>query len=265
MFENREGQRVPEVVFHTIEGHQWRDQSTSELFAGKTVVVFALPGAFTPTCSSTHLPRYEALYQSFKNSGVDEVYCLSVNDAFVMQEWGCSQQAQRVRLIPDGSGEFTGGMGLLVNKDDLGFGDRSWRYSMLVRDGVIEKMFIEPDVPGDPFEVSDADTMLSYLNPAASRPSAVTVFSKPGCSHCDRARSYLENAGMQFEEIELGHGVSTATLAAVTGVTSTPRRPARGAFSPRCRRLALASENPRRFHNFCRGRWSRARRFRAVM
>jgi glutaredoxin-like protein len=223
MLENHEGQQVPQVVFHTRADHQWKDLSSDDLFAGKTVVVFALPGAFTPTCSSSHLPRYEALYSCFQDSGVDDVYCMSVNDAFVMDEWGRSQQAQRVKLIPDGSGAFARGMGLLVNKDDLGFGDRSWRYSMLVRDGVIEKMFIEPDVPGDPFEVSDADTMLAYLNPAIAKPRAVTVFSKPGCPHCDRARAYLRDAGMEFEEIELGHGLSASTLAAVAGATSTPQ------------------------------------------
>jgi glutaredoxin-like protein len=223
MHENREGQRVPDVVFRTRVNHDWKDVSSQELFAGRTVVVFALPGAFTPTCSSTHLPRYEALYDCFKRCGVDEIVCMSVNDAFVMDEWGKSQGVERVRLIPDGSGAFARGMGMLVNKDDLGFGDRSWRYSMLVRDGVVEKMFIEPDQPGDPFVVSDADTMLMHLDPQAVKPRAVTLFSKPGCPHCQRARSYLEAAGLRYEEIELGHGVSADTLAAVAGATSTPQ------------------------------------------
>lgn len=223
MLENREGQRVPDVVFRTREDHDWKDVSSQDLFAGRTVVVFALPGAFTPTCSSTHLPRYEALYDCFEGCGVDEIVCMSVNDAFVMDEWGRSQGVHRVRLIPDGSGAFARGMGMLVNKDDLGFGERSWRYSMLVRDGVVEKMFIEPDQPGDPFLVSDADTMLSYLDPQAIKPRAVTLFSKPGCPHCQRARSYLQAAGLRYEEIELGHGISADTLAAVAGATSTPQ------------------------------------------
>jgi len=223
MLENREGQRVPDVVFRTRVNHEWKDVSSEDLFAGRTVVVFALPGAFTPTCSSTHLPRYEALYDCFRDCGVDEIVCMSVNDAFVMDEWGRSQGVKRVRLIPDGSGAFARGMGMLVNKDDLGFGDRSWRYSMLVRDGVVEKMFIEPDQPGDPFIVSDADTMLSHLDPQAAKPRAVTVFSKPGCPHCQRARSYLDAAGLRYEEIELGHGISADTLAAVAGATSTPQ------------------------------------------
>ena len=147
---------------------EWRTLTSDDVFAGKTVVLFALPGAFTPTCSSTHLPRYEALYDDFKAAGVDEVACLSVNDAFVMYQWGQHQGASKVFLLPDGNGEFSRKMGMLVDKSNLGFGMRSWRYSMLVRDGVIEKMFVEPDAddncPTDPFEVSDADTMLAYVN-----------------------------------------------------------------------------------------------------
>ena len=223
MLKDQTGRNIPEVTFHTLVDQQWCDVTTREMFEGRTVVVFALPGAFTPTCSSTHLPRYEALYGAFKAQGVDEVMCISVNDAFVMEQWGRSQGVVNVRLIPDGSGTFTRELGMLVNKDDLGFGDRSWRYSMLVRDGVIEKMFIEPDVPGDPFEVSDADTMLHYLAPTAQPPKPVVMFSRPGCSHCGRARRLLNEAGLRFEEIELGHGVSNDTLMALVGVTSTPQ------------------------------------------
>lgn len=168
--------RVPQIVFKTrvrdesVEGpnpYRWQDVTSDELFAGKKIVLFSLPGAFTPTCSSTHLPGYEALYDEFKKLGVDEVYCLSVNDAFVMFQWGKAQEVKNVKLLPDGSGEFTKGMGMLVKKDNLGFGERSWRYSMYVEDGEIKKMFIEPgfmnDCPTDPFEVSDATTMLNYL------------------------------------------------------------------------------------------------------
>jgi len=141
--------------------------TTDEIFKGKKIVVFALPGAFTPTCSSTHLPGYEEKYDEFKALGVDEVICLSVNDAFVMFQWGKAQSVAKVRLLPDGSGEFTEKMGMLVKKDNLGFGKRSWRYSMFVDNGEVKKAFIEPgfsdDCPTDPFEVSDADTMLNYL------------------------------------------------------------------------------------------------------
>lgn len=167
---------IPNVTLKTrirnndIEGDnpfEWKDIDTQNFFAGKKVVLFALPGAFTPTCSTSHLPRYDELYEEFKAQGIDEVVCLSVNDAFVMYKWGQDQGNQNIFLMPDGSGEFTRQMGMLVKKDNLGFGMRSWRYSMLVDDGKIIKMFTEEnfgdDCPTDPFEVSDADTMLSYL------------------------------------------------------------------------------------------------------
>ena len=151
-------------------------------------MVFSLPGAFTPTCSSTHLPRYEALYDEIKAQGVDEIICLSVNDAFVMYQWGQHQKAEKVFLLPDGNGEFTRKMGMLVDKSNLGFGMRTWRYSMVVNDGNIEKLFAEPgyedNCPTDPFEVSDADTMLEFLAPGAEKPLDVTVFSRGGCPHC---------------------------------------------------------------------------------
>ncbi|MEH6583560.1 MAG: peroxiredoxin [Halioglobus sp.] len=168
--------RVPSVVFKTrvrdesVEGenpYRWEDKTTEDLFAGKKVVVFSLPGAFTPTCSSNHLPRYEELYDEFKAQGVDEIICVSVNDAFVMFKWGKEQGNENIFLLPDGNGEFTRKMGMLVDKSNIGFGMRSWRYSMVVNDGAIEKMFIEPEFadnsPTDPFEVSDADTILSYM------------------------------------------------------------------------------------------------------
>ncbi|MBD2552495.1 MAG: peroxiredoxin [Limnothrix sp.] len=173
--------RVPDVVFKTrvrdesVPGpnpFRWQDLSTQDLFGGKRVVLFSLPGAFTPTCSTSHLPRYEELYEEIKSLGVDAVVCLSVNDAFVMFQWGKQQNAQNVFLLPDGNGEFTRKMGMLVDKSNLGFGMRSWRYSMVVNDGAIEKMFIEPgygdNAPSDPFEVSDADTMLAYLKSVQS-------------------------------------------------------------------------------------------------
>jgi peroxiredoxin len=169
-------ERVPDVVFKTrvrdesVEGsnpYRWQDTTTQDIFGGKKVVVFSLPGAFTPTCSSNHLPRYEELYEEFKAQGVDTIICVSVNDAFVMFQWGLKVGAKNVSLLPDGNGEFTRKMGMLVEKSNLGFGMRSWRYSMLVNDGAIEKMFVEPDFAdnagGDPFEVSDADTMLAHL------------------------------------------------------------------------------------------------------
>jgi peroxiredoxin len=143
----REGQKIPQVVFKLRKGDEWEEVTSDELFAGKTVALFALPGAFTPTCSSTHLPGYEARSARLRAAGVDEIVCLSVNDAFVMNAWAQDQGAANVRLIADGNGDFSRGMGMLVDKRDLGFGERSWRYSMIVRDGVIEKMSNAAAVP----------------------------------------------------------------------------------------------------------------------
>ncbi len=223
MENNRENQQVPEVSFRCREADQWIDRSTTELFRGKTVVLFALPGAFTPTCSSSHVPRYNELADQFRANGIDEIYCLSVNDAFVMNAWKEDQQADRITFLPDGNGDFSEGMGQLVSKSDLGFGKRSHRYSMLVRDGVIEKMFIEADVPGDPFQVSDADTMLNYLNPEAEQKAAITLFARPGCGHCVRAKQLLDDRGLTYEEIRLGRDVSHQGLMAVTGRRTVPQ------------------------------------------
>ena len=173
--------RVPQVTFKTrvrdesVPGsnpYRWQDKTTQDIFGGKKVVVFSLPGAFTPTCSSNHLPRYDELYAEFKALGVDEIVCVSVNDAFVMFQWGKSVGNKHIFLLPDGNGEFTRKMGMLVDKSNVGFGMRSWRYSMLVNDCQIEKIFVEPDFgdncPVDPFQVSDADTMMAYLKGATS-------------------------------------------------------------------------------------------------
>jgi len=219
MPDSREGRRVPELTFLTRTEGEWKPLSTTELFAGKKIVVFSLPGAFTPTCSSSHVPRYQELAPTLQAQGVDEIVCVSVNDAFVMEAWRQDQHADRIRFIPDGNGDFTREMGMLVDKRDLGFGPRSWRYSMLVNDGVIEKMFIEPDVPGDPFEVSDADTMLDYLAPNATRPADIVLFTKPGCSHCARAKEALRTRGLDYEEVP----ANLRLLRAVSGRATTPQ------------------------------------------
>lgn len=169
-----EGARVPEETFKTrvrdeaVGGenpYRWQDITTHDIFSGKTVAVFSLPGAFTPTCSSTHAPGFEAAYDDFKAAGIDEVYCVSVNDAFVMKQWADKLGVEKVKMLPDGNGDFTRGMGMLVKKTNLGFGERSWRYSMLVKDGVIVKLFAEEglshECETDPFEVSDAQTLLA--------------------------------------------------------------------------------------------------------
>ena len=223
MLPNKEGQKVPSVTFRTRQNNEWIDLTTDELFAGKTVVVFSLPGAFTPTCSSTHVPGYNELAKVFKENGVDDIICISVNDTFVMNEWAKDQNAENVRFIPDGNGEFTEGMGMLVDTGDLGFGKRSWRYSMLVKDGTIEKMFIEPEEPGDPFKVSDANTMLNYINPQAVKPKLVSLFAKVGCPFCARAKQMLKDHGLEYEEIVLGKDISTRSLRAVTGALTVPQ------------------------------------------
>ncbi|MBI2993273.1 MAG: glutathione peroxidase [Gammaproteobacteria bacterium] len=220
---NREGQRVPQVTFKLRKDHEWVHVSSDQIFSGRTVAVFSLPGAFTPTCSSAHVPRYNELAPLFKRNGVDAIVCISVNDAFVMNEWQRDQNADYVQFIPDGSGEFTRGMGMLVNKDDLGFGERSWRYSMLVKDGVIEKMFVEPNKPGDPYEVSDADTMLDFINPNAGRPLDVTLFTREGCPFCRRAKGLLHDRDIGFDEILLDGEVTRRSLRAVAGAETVPQ------------------------------------------
>ena len=218
-----EGKRVPNVTFKTRENEQWKEVTTDQIFKGKTVAVFSLPGAYTPTCSSTHLPRYNELASTLKAKGVDEIVCISVNDAFVMNAWKRYQEAENITVIPDGNGEFTEGMGMLVDKASLGFGKRSWRYSMLVKDGVVQKMFIEPEKEGDPFEVSDADTMLKHLDPKAEPPEPVVIFAKPGCPHCARAKSLLDEHGVDYDEITLGGNVTSKTLRGVTGAGTWPQ------------------------------------------
>lgn len=174
--------RVPKVVFHTrvrnenIEGpnpFKWKEVTTDELFAGKKVVLFALPGAFTPACSDNHLPGYEHSFNSFVEQGIDRVICLSVNDAFVMFQWAKAHNIEKVFMLPDGNGEFTRKMGMLVERTNQGMGMRSWRYSMFVEDGVIQQLFAEPEFqdnpPGVPVRVSDAETMLNYLQSRGSK------------------------------------------------------------------------------------------------
>lgn len=167
---------VPDAIFRTRVRNEslggdnpfeWKDVTTSDIFKGKKVVVFSLPGAFTPTCSSRHLPRFEELHDEFLALGIDQIVCVSVNDAFVMYQWGQQQHADKVYLLPDGNAEFTRKMGMLIDKSNLGFGMRSWRYAMVVEDKQIKRMFVEAgysdNCADDPFEVSDADTVLDWL------------------------------------------------------------------------------------------------------
>ena len=172
-----DGHTIPQAVFKTrvrddsIAGsnpYRWQDIDSPDLFRGKRVVVFSLPGAFTPTCSNRQWPAFELAYEQMRAPGIDEVYCISVNDAFVMHNWAKSLELKNLKLIPDGSGHFTRRMGMLVNKDHLGFGYRSWRYAMVVDDGIIEKWFEEPGINDtgsdeDPYGETDPERILGYL------------------------------------------------------------------------------------------------------
>jgi glutaredoxin-like protein len=220
---NMEGKAVPQASWPTRVGQEWKKLTSDDLFANKKVVVFSLPGAYTPTCSSTHLPRYNQLAGLFKKHGVDNICCISVNDTFVMNAWLADQEADNITVVPDGNGKFTFDMGMLVDKEDLGFGKRSWRYSMLVNNGIVEKMFIEPNKPGDPFEVSDADTMLNYLAPGEGAPAEVSLFTKPNCPFCVDAKALLTKHGYDYEEIVLGKDASLSSLKAVSGRDTVPQ------------------------------------------
>jgi thioredoxin-dependent peroxiredoxin len=170
------GKKIPRVKLKTrvrdrtrkANPYRWKTVNTNNLFKNKKIVVFSLPGAFTPTCSSKHLPDFEKRYSDLKKRNIDDVYCLSVNDAFVMHNWKQKQKIKNIKIIPDGNGDFTRKMGALVKKNNLGFGDRSWRYSMLVDNGRIVKIFSEPNMSNnhetDPFSVSSVHNMINYID-----------------------------------------------------------------------------------------------------
>lgn len=159
--------RIPSVTFKFRIDGAFVDVTTDELFAGKRVVLFSLPGAFTPTCSSFQLPGFELDYQKFKDAGIDEIYCVSVNDGFVMNAWAEAQNIKNVKLIPDGNGDFTDGMNMLVGKFNLGFAMRSWRYAAVINDGNIEKLFEETgrcdEADSDPYEETTPEKLLHYV------------------------------------------------------------------------------------------------------
>ena len=179
------GDKIPSVMFHTrvrnenfvtddygdevctLGEYDWKDVTSDDICSDKNVIIFSLPGAFTPTCSTQQLPGFENLYNEFKEQGIDEIYCLSVNDAFVMNAWAESQKIKNVKVIPDGSGEFTKQMGMLVDKDNLGFGQRSWRYAMIVKNGIIDSMYVEQgkedNCDTDPYIISSPENILYHL------------------------------------------------------------------------------------------------------
>jgi thioredoxin-dependent peroxiredoxin len=163
----KEQYQVPQVEFVFRENGEFVNRTSAELFNGKRVVIFSLPGAFTPTCSAYQLPGFEEKYDDFIGSGIDDIYCLSVNDGFVMNAWAQDQNIEKVKLIPDGNAYFTRSMGMLVNKSNLGFGDRSWRYAAVVNNGIIEKIFVEPgqrdNAAEDPYVATTPEAVFEYV------------------------------------------------------------------------------------------------------
>lgn len=215
---DKTGQRIPTFEFFMFIGDQWVSRTTEQLFGNSRVVVFAIPGAFSPVCSTQHLPRYNELYETFRSYGVEEVYCLAVNDSFVLNAWKKAERADNIVMLPDPDGEFTRRLGFLVNRNEVCLGNRSWRYSMVINNGIIEKMFIEKGDQGtDPYGESSAENMLKYLNPDAELPPSITIFSKVSCQVCAQIKSMLEQHHLQYEELHLNEEYTVKTAKALTG------------------------------------------------
>ena len=220
---SREGTRIPAVQLSQLADGKVQRIDTAELFGGRRVILFALPGAFTPTCSTAHVPGYVARMKDFQDAGIDDVVCLSVNDPYVMEAWQRSEKAEGVHFVADAFAEFTREMGMSVDNRDAFLGTRSWRYSMLVDDGKIEKMFIEADVPGDPFEVSDADTMFKYLRPDQQSVGPVFMLARHGCPFCARAKAMLKEHNVPYEAVHLGDELTMMGVKAASGVAKVPQ------------------------------------------
>ena len=173
----KEGYQVPQVEFVFRENGEFVNRTTADLFDGKRVVILSLPGAFTPTCSAYQLPGFEEKYEDFAALGIDAIYCVSVNDVFVMNAWAQDQNIEKVKLIPDGNAYFTRSMGMLVNKSNLGFGDRSWRYAAVVDNGVIQKLFVEDgqrdNADTDPYEATTPEAVFEYVKSSVREPAQV--------------------------------------------------------------------------------------------
>lgn len=218
-----EGHRVPDVQLAEMINGEARPLRSTALLSRGRVILFALPGAFTPTCSTAHVPGYVSLLNEFKSAGITDVICLSVNDPYVMHAWQESEQAQGVHFVADPFADFTNAMGMSVDHRESLLGTRSWRYSMLVTDGTIEKMFIEPEEGDDPFKVSDAETMLQYLQPGHERLGPVLMLARHGCPYCQRAEALLTERGIRFEAVHLGDGLTMQGVKAASGATTVPQ------------------------------------------
>jgi peroxiredoxin/glutaredoxin len=220
---SREGALVPDVELAELSDGKATRLSSRELFQGRRVILFALPGAFTPTCSTAHVPGYVARLKDFRAAGIDDVVCLSVNDPFVMEAWQRSEKADGIRFVADPYADFTQAMGMSVDHRDASLGTRSWRYSMLVENGTIAKMFIEPDVPGDPFQVSDAETLFRFLCPNQVTLGPAFMLARHGCPHCARAKRLLDERGITVEAIYLGDELTMQGVKAASGASTVPQ------------------------------------------
>jgi glutathione-dependent peroxiredoxin len=218
-----EGHTVPDVQLADMANGEVRAVNSAALLGHGRQVLFALPGAFTPTCSTAHVPGYVSLLNELKSADIDDVICLSVNDPYVMQAWQESEKAQGIHFVADPFAEFTTAMGMSVDHRESLLGTRSWRYSMLVEDGTIEKMFIEPEEGDDPFKVSDAETMLGYLRPGLRSLGPVLMLARHGCPYCQRAKALLAERGIRFDAVHLGDELTMQGVKAVSGGTTVPQ------------------------------------------
>lgn len=219
----REGSRIPNVDLYQLRDGTAQRVPAAQLFGSGRVIGFALPGAFTPTCSTAHVPGYLARANDFKALGVRDIVCVSVNDPYVMDAWQEAEKARGLTFVADPEGEFTREMGMLVDKRDVGLGMRSWRYSMFVNGGTIQKLFVEPNVGGDPFEVSDAETLLKYLRPNQTGPSAILLLARHGCPYCRKAKAMLNERGLAFEAVHIGEEISMRGVKAASGAATVPQ------------------------------------------
>ena len=217
------GTQVPSTELAELRDGSVRRFSSHELFDQRRVILFALPGAFTPTCSTAHVPGYIARLQDFRDTGIDEIVCLAVNDPYVMDAWRRAEKAGGIRFVADPFAEFTRAIGMTMNHPENFLGERSRRYSMLINDGHIETMFIEADGPGDPFKVSDAETMWQYWRPNEKGHKTAFMLARRGCPFCAKARALLDEHGIVHDAVYLGEELSMLGVRAASGETTLPQ------------------------------------------
>jgi peroxiredoxin len=216
------GTPLPDRPVRLLRDGRWQDATLGELARGRRVVLFGLPGAFTPTCSTQQVPRYEEVAPVLRAHGIEDILCITVNDEHVVAAWAREHGARQVAFIADGNGELTAALGMLVDKRGQAMGFRSRRYSLLAQDARVEALFAEPDVEGDPYTVSDADTMLHAVAPQAAPPDQVVIFTRAGCPHCAHARELLEQAGFDYVDIPLGADIRHRVTAALANRETVP-------------------------------------------